>query len=123
MPSKKTILSIFLSVCITLVYAQENGFSSDKSSSISEQFDKINTIEIYPNPSVKYLIVEIENSKLNNVEFEIRSIIGNKLNVIPESIGSDKYRFNVQQFAPGYYFLVIKDDNTQFKQAHKFLKK
>ena len=98
-------------------------FSIEQSSFSNEDLQILNKVEIYPNPSVKYLIVEIKNSELLNVEFEMRSIIGNKLNIMAENIGDDKYRFNVKQFAPGYYFIVIKDDNTQFKQAHKFLKK
>lgn len=98
-------------------------FSTEQNSFSNKDFQILNKVEIYPNPSVKYLIVEIKNSELLNVEFEMRSIIGNKLNVMAENIGTDKYRFNVKQFAPGYYFIVIKDDNTQFKQAHKFLKK
>lgn len=109
------------------VYAQGNGSdnSFDSESNIFEDksLEIVNKVEIYPNPSVEFLIVEIKQSELYHVEFEMRSIIGNKLNVIPENIGQDKYRFNVKQFPPGYYFIVVKDDNTLFKQAHKFLKK
>lgn len=125
--NKRTILSIFLYLSIAIAYAQNNDnnelFNADENAFNSEHLDIINEVEIYPNPSVKYIVVEIKNSELYDVEFELRSIIGNKLNVIPENIGQDKYRFNVKSFAPGYYFVVVKDDNTQFKQAHKFLKK
>jgi hypothetical protein len=114
-------------LCIGFAHAQDTDrgkvFSTEQSSFSNEDLLILNKVEIYPNPSVKYLIVEIKNSELYNVEFEMRSIIGNKLDVMAENIGDDKYRFNVKQFAPGYYFIVIKDDNTQFKQAHKFLKK
>jgi hypothetical protein len=120
-------LSILLCLCISFAYAQVTDkaavFSTEQNSFGNKDLQILNKVEIYPNPSVKYLIVEIKNSELYNVEFEMRSIIGNKLNVMPENIGNDKYRFNVKQFAPGYYFIVIKDDNSQFKQAHKFLKK
>jgi hypothetical protein len=123
----KTILSILICLCVGFANAQDadrdKDFSTEQSSFSNEDLLILNKVEIYPNPSVKYLIVEIKNSELYNVEFEMRSIIGNKLNVMAENIGADKYRFNVKRFAPGYYFIVIKDDNTQFKQAHKFLKK
>jgi len=82
-----------------------------------------NQIDIYPNPSVNFLVIEIKNSELERVEFEMRSIIGNKVNIIPEEIGRNKYRINVKHFSTGYYFLVVKDEFTRFKEAHKFLKK
>lgn len=108
------------------VYAQDRGGTgllSDLTQFEINSLEVINKIETYPNPSVEFLIVEIKNSQLNNVEFELRSIIGNKLNVIPENIGFNKFRFNVKQIPPGYYFIVVKDDNSQFRKAHKILKK
>ena len=109
-----------------VAYAQDNSKAisfSDSDPFGNNSLEMINKVEIYPNPSVEFLIVEIKNSELYDVEFEMRSIIGNKIIVVAENIGSDKFRFNVKQFPPGYYFIVVKDDNSQFKQAHKFLKK
>jgi len=111
---------------MTIAFAQSKGeagsFSDINHFGVNSQ-EILNKVEIYPNPSVEFLIVEIKNSKLYSVQFEMRSIIGNKLNVIPENIGADKFRFNVKQFPPGYYFIVVKDDDSQFKEAHRFLKK
>lgn len=81
-----------------------------------------NKIEVYPNPAVEFLIVQISNSEMDNVEFEMYSLIGNKVVIKPEQVGSNKYRISVKDFSSGYYFLLVKDDKKRFEKALKFLK-
>ncbi len=82
-----------------------------------------NKIEVYPNPAVEYLVIEIQNSELVDTEFEMHSIIGNEIKIEPEEIGQDVFRIPVKNFSTGYYFLVVKDEITRYKKAFKFLKK
>lgn len=98
-----------------VVVSAENNF-------YNQELDPHNRIEIYPNPAVEYVIVEIKNSTLSNTEFELHSIIGNEIKIVPEEIGSGRYRIPVEEFATGYYFLVVKDEVARFKKAYKFLK-
>ena len=125
MSTLKTILTFIICMTILAAKAQDSTMNvTVESPDFNDaQLELTNEIEIYPNPSVNFLVVEIKNSDLDRVEFEMRSIIGNKVRITPEEIGRDKYRFNVEDFATGYYFLVVKDDFTRFKEAHKFLKK
>ena len=125
MTIKKTILLLALAFGLFVARAQD---STSSTSVESPKFENSvveikNQIEIYPNPSVNFLVIEIKNSELERVEFEMRSIIGNKVHIVPEEIGRNKYRINVKDFSTGYYFLVVKDEFTRFKEAHKFLKK
>lgn len=127
MSFKKTILSLIFCIGFVVVQAQDSTSNVNRLIE-SPDFDNSsleikNKVEIYPNPSVNFLIIEIKNSDLDRVEFEMRSIIGNKVTIVPEEIGRDKFRINVKDFSTGYYFLVVKDDFTRFKEAHKFLKK
>ncbi len=125
MKCKATILILVLSV-FSLV-----GMAQDSTSNVvveAPEFENTlievkNQVEIYPNPSVNFLIIEIKNSELERVEFEMRSIIGNKVKIVPEEIGRDKFRINVKDFSTGYYFIIVKDEFTRFKEAYKFLKK
>lgn len=125
MTIKKTILFVALAFGLVVSRAQDSSSSTSvESPEFSNSVIEIkNQIEIYPNPSVNFLVIEIKNSELERVEFEMRSIIGNKVHIIPEEIGRNKYRINVKDFSTGYYFLVVKDEFTRFKEAHKFLKK
>ena len=83
---------------------------------------KENVIDIYPNPAVRFLIVNIENSTMESTKFELHSIIGNQMTIKIQDLGQDRYRIPVEHFATGYYFLVVKDEETRFKRAYKFLK-
>ncbi len=83
----------------------------------------VNTIELFPNPVEDYLQIKILNSSLERVKFEMHSIIGNVVQIETEYLEMDSYRIPVESFASGYYFLVVKDDETRFSKAFKFLKK
>jgi uncharacterized protein YpmS len=96
---------------------------SAENSFYDQHLNATNKIEIYPNPAVEYLIVEIDNSTLSNAKFEMHSIIGTEIEIKPEDMGNGKYRVQVKDFATGYYFLVVKDEVTRFKKAYRFLKK
>ncbi|MEM8895629.1 MAG: T9SS type A sorting domain-containing protein [Bacteroidota bacterium] len=82
-----------------------------------------NQIEVYPNPAVEFVIIEIQNSDLVDTQFEMHSLIGNEVTIEPEEIGYNLYRIPVKHFSTGYYFLVVKDEISRYKKAFKFLKK
>jgi len=106
---------LLLGLCSTATYAQTS-FGTNT-------LDGVNQIEYYPNPTVDFLSVTIKNSELNNVQLELFSILGNKLNVTAESMGNDRYRFDVQNLDAGYYLLVVRDPASRFRETYKFLKK
>ncbi len=93
-------------------------FSQEKA---SNQFDQNIHISIYPNPAVESIYIELDKSLLN-AEFELNSMIGNKIQIKSEDLGYGKYKISVKDLATGYYFLIVKDENKRFKKAYKFLK-
>ncbi|MEQ9303608.1 MAG: T9SS type A sorting domain-containing protein [Marinoscillum sp.] len=78
-------------------------------------------ISIYPNPAVEFIVVQVDG-EFSNAEFELNSMIGNKLQIKPEEVGIGKYKIQVKDLATGYYFLIVKDEEKRFKKAYKFLK-
>lgn len=127
MKTLKVIGSLILLFAATSTWAQDSTststFTAESLVFENTSLDLSNQIEVYPNPSVDYIVVNIKNSTLRDTSFELHSIIGNTIDVKAESIGGDKYRINVKNFNSGYYFVVVKDDFSQFKEAYKFLKK
>lgn len=118
-------------VCMLLMLWGGAAFSQagdDKTVSAEASFkqgaslDVKNVVEIYPNPATEFLIVQIKDSDLSEVEFEMHSIIGNTIKIEPEEIAKDTYKISVKNFNTGYYFLIVKDDYTRYKKAIKFLK-
>ena len=84
---------------------------------------QLKDIELFPNPAVDFIIVDLKNPELVNAQIELRSMIGNKLRIELEKIGYNRYRIPMKDFASGYYFVVIQDEFLRFKKAYKILKK
>lgn len=120
----KLIIASFACLLSLSAWSQSGAASvvSAENNFYSQPLDVSNKIEIYPNPAVEYVIVEISNSTLTNTEFEMHSIIGNEIKITPEEIGNGRFRVPVKDFATGYYFLVVKDEVSRFKKAYRFLK-
>ncbi len=123
--NNKLIITSFLLLISLIGYSQveETNVVSAESNIFHEPLISTNKIEIYPNPAVEYIIVDIDNSTLANTEFELRSIIGTEIKIKPEEMGNGRFRINVKDYATGYYFLIVKDEVTRFKKAYRFLKK
>lgn len=123
MSNKLIIVSFALLISLsTLAQSNKGAMASAESSFSNLRIDPNNKIEIYPNPAVEYLIIEISNNTLESTEFELHSIIGNEIKITPEELSNGKYRIPVKDLATGYYFLVVKDKVSRFKKAYKFLK-
>ena len=117
---KKTILVLGLIILGFGAFAQS---SRDFSSFGNELLDQKNTVEIYPNPSVDFLNVKIENSNLEKTELVVHSIIGSRFKVEIEKTEDAQYKIDVRDLPPGYYLLSIKDPVTEFSKTFKFLKR
>jgi hypothetical protein len=101
-----TTLVLFL---VGVSFAQERGFAQEPQ------------ISVYPNPTVETLYVDIKDIQVNS--FELTSMIGTKIKIVPEEVGIGRYKLTVKGLASGYYFLVIKGKDDRFNKAIKFLKK
>ena len=119
MNNKLLIISLGLLLCGA---AQAQGPDNGQEKSAFQSTLQENKIDIYPNPAVEYLIVQISNSSLTKMEFEMHSIIGNQMTIKAQDLGNGRFRIPVDNFATGYYFLIVKDENARFKRAFKFLK-
>jgi hypothetical protein len=110
---------VFLAGVFNSAFAQGNGEIGFKTNSLSE----INKVEIFPNPSVDFLNIEINNSKMNKPVLELYSIIGNIVKVELEEVADNKFRIDVTNIPSGYYLVSIRDTDTHFKETYKFLKR
>jgi len=114
-----TILIVLMIAIATPKAFAQSDFPEFQSSSLELE----NRIEIYPNPAVEYVNIEIKESKLTNTRIVLHNIIGNQIEILPEKINDNKYRIDVKDLAPGYYLLSIKDPSIEFSKTYKFLKR
>lgn len=80
-------------------------------------------VEVFPNPATNYLTVDLSKLSLDDPKIEIRNIIGSKMRFRSEDLGGKKQRLDVQDYPPGYYLVLVRDDKTKFQQTVRFSKK
>lgn len=85
--------------------------------------DDAGNIEIFPNPASDYVNINLTDTKLKNVSFELYDIIGNKINVQAQEMKKDVYRIPVERLHMGYYVLIVSDPYGRYKKAFKFSKR
>ena len=119
----KYLIYIVLFIALALpglsVAQSGDGLLAFEEASITEK----NRIELYPNPAVSYINIQIRESELSNPQFVLYSIIGNEIKIEPEVISDNKFRIELKELPAGYYLLSIKDSKTNFKRTYKFLKR
>ena len=67
--------------------------------------------------------IDQKNNIVKEFNFQIHSIIGNKINVSSNIISNNKIKFSVKEISNGYYFVIVANDKSKYKKALKFLKK
>ncbi len=108
---------IIVLICATnLVLAQDNTFYSE-----SQVVEK--QVQLYPNPATDYLVVKLSAPRASAVELAMHSVIGNTLNIDRTIINDFEVRLSVRDLPSGYYFLSIKDEESDLKSTYKFLKR
>lgn len=117
----RSLLVIVLSLGMISAFAQSEGQPGSNLSYGTEQREGAG-IRLYPNPAPDYLFVQLGDLKASNVSLSVHSIIGNEFTPEVETINDHEMRVTVKDFAPGYYFLSIKDNETQYRGIFKFLK-
>ena len=118
-----TCFIVFFTLHVTLGQDTQNNRDKSEIPQLNTESLQLETVvELYPNPVVEHLSVQLKNSQLKNVEFEIYNIIGNKMNFATEMVAHDHYKINVKEFHAGYYLLVVKDQVKRYNKAFKFRK-
>ncbi len=115
------VIAYFLFVSALAANAQSNAtieLPNVGKQSLKQPFN----VELFPNPSVDYLNIAVSDPELKNPQFEMFTVIGNKLSFDVEKEGSTNYKINVQDFSPGYYLLIVRDPVSRMNRAFKFRK-
>ena len=122
---------LLLSVCFTLTallgFAQETdqqeGYVGENNQLTKSALDLKQLVEVYPNPAIDFLNIDVNSQDLVQVEFEVYDIIGNTISVSPEKLTASKYRVPVSDLHSGYYMLIVRDPYSRYRQIFKFGKR
>ena len=122
---KKLLLSLTLASLVALTgFAQESGqqegYVGENNQLNQKSLELKNSVEVYPNPAIDFLNIDVTAQDLVQVEFEVYDIIGNAIAVAPEKLTTNKYRVPVSDLHSGYYMLIVRDPYSRYRQIFKF---
>ena len=89
----------------------------------SDRFNNANEIRLYPNPTVEYLRVRINNSTIKAPKLVVHNIIGNVVEAEIKRENISLFSVKVKDLAPGYYLIAIRDEQGSFAETYKFMKR
>jgi hypothetical protein len=76
-------------------------------------------INIYPNPTNHYLIIE-NSQPFNNANIQLKDISGRIIFELKKQKGN-KIQFDISEFINGIYFLELQDEKTRWNQRIKII--
>jgi hypothetical protein len=121
------LITILLTITITVGFAQnidqQEGYVGENNQLIESALDLKKVVEVYPNPAIDFLNIDVNSQELVQVEFEVYDIIGNTISVSPEKLTAGKYRVPVSDLHSGYYMLIVRDPYSRYRQIFKFGKR
>ncbi|MEM9297737.1 MAG: T9SS type A sorting domain-containing protein [Bacteroidota bacterium] len=89
----------------------------------NEELGTVNTIHLFPNPAVEVLKVRITNSTLSSPKLVVHNIIGSEVEVEINQISEEEFSLKIEDLAPGYYLVAIRDEESHFGETYKFVKR
>ena len=81
------------------------------------------SIHIYPNPAIDYLTVKFEQPSIKKTRISLLNVIGNEVEFEVEVIDEREIKIKVKDLPTGYYFLTVRDEQTNYRSTFKFLKR
>lgn len=85
--------------------------------------DPIKQVQVYPNPAIEFLSLKFETPQAKKVRLTVHNILGNTQEVETEIVDEYEIKLKVKDLATGYYFVSVRDDQTNLRGTYKFLKK
>jgi len=73
-------------------------------------------ILVYPNPANETLFIELDNNEFTNANFELYTMLGEKVMAYALNTNEQISSISLQQLAAGVYYYIIKDNNQVIKK-------
>jgi len=82
-----------------------------------DEFDELEGVTVYPNPTVRYVNVEFVQNR------QVQILLYNENGKIILQEKGDRFRLDLSSVASGLYFMIVKDDEHQKYKSFKIVKR
>lgn len=98
--------------------------SNDPTLGISTKTSQKLNVSLYPNPGQEITTVEFDLTESKVIQFDVIDLQGKEVvGLLREKAkaGRNRFTFDAQQFSPGTYYLMIRDENKTVLGKHSFM--
>jgi hypothetical protein len=113
---------LFIIVASGFFYSGD-AFSQDDLTRTENTSSFIKSTTVFPNPATDFLHIKTEREHVENIEFSLHNLIGNKQPIEIEQLNETEIRFRVKDLASGYYLVRMLDKQTNAQHIIKFVKR
>jgi len=86
---------------------------------VIQEDEIINEVNIYPNPTLNSITIDIQNNEIKYASIEVMNLLGKKL--VKQKISTQKTNINLSNYRKGIY--LIKFSNRTESKVYKIIKK
>jgi hypothetical protein len=110
---------------LVVIFALVTGVSFGQigNDEISPERDPAKSVHIFPNPAVEYVSIRLADVSVKKMKLAVMNILGNTMESETEVVNEHELRIKVKDLPAGYYFLALKDEDSQYRGTFKFLKR
>ena len=112
-----------LIMVLSLALFAKVAFGQLSGSETNPDRDPAKAVHIFPNPAVEFVSVKISERPIAKMKLTVLNILGNTMETETEVVDEHELRVKVKDLPAGYYFLALRDEETQYRGTFKFLKR
>ncbi len=114
----RLFMVLLLAFCSGVVFGQVGG-----NETTPEQQDPAKSVQIFPYPAAEYVSIRLTHMQVSKMKLTVLNILGSQVPTETEVVDEHELRIRVKELPAGYYFLALKDEETQYRGTFKFLKR
>ena len=115
-------MNLTKAIVIVLIFAAQLSMAQSREEAFGPA-DPVKSVHIFPNPATDFLTVKMEQPVVKKARIILQNIIGNQIEFESEVIDEYEVKIKVKDLPTGYYFLSVRDEQTNMRSAFKFLKR
>lgn len=114
---RRLFIVLLFTLCSGIAFGQVNAGET------TPEQDPSKAVHIFPYPAVEYVSVRLTDMPVSKMKLTVLNILGSTMQTETELVDEHELRIRIKELPAGYYFIALKDEDTQYHGTFKFLKR